>query len=396
LHVSEISREAHPLTRRYIKAGEEAGLAFNPDLNGGSLEGVGFYQITTRNGLRMSAARAYLWPAGRRRNLRIETGALATRILIEGKRAVGVRYQAKGGEHEALAQREVILSGGSINSPQLLQLSGIGPAAVLGACGIAVRHESPAVGRNLQDHLCHDHVYRSTVPSLNNELRPWLGRLRVALRYVLTRTGPLSISLNQGGGFFRSRPGAERANIQLYFSPLTYERAPVGVRPLMSPDPFPGFITSVSPCRPTSRGHVEIVSADPHVAPAIHPNFLSTNHDVEELLAGARFLRRLAATPSLSAVIAEELKPGAKIESDQEHVADCRARSYSVFHPVSTCRMGPEPKECVVDHRLRVHGLAGLRVVDASIFPTVTSGNTNAPAIMVGEKGADLILADCR
>ena len=396
LHVTEISKAVHPLTHVYVKAGQEAGLDFNPDLNGASIEGVGIYQINTRGGLRMSASRAYLWPARRRANLRIETDALATRVLLDGKRAVGVAYQRYGKMREARAGREVILAGGSVNSPQLLQLSGIGPAELLRAHGIEVLHDSSAVGRNLQDHLCFDHVYRSKMPSLNEDLYPWWGKLAAGLRYVLTRRGPLSLSVNQGGGFFRSRPDSDRPDIQLYFSPLTYEKAPPGVRALMRPDPFPGFIISVSPCRPTSRGHLEIRSRDPHIAPAIYPNYLSTNHDVEELLAGAKFLRKLAAAPSLAAIIDEEMKPGPAVQSDEERIADIRSRCYSVFHPVSTCRMGSDPTENVVDHRLKVHGLANLRVIDASIFPTVTSGNTNAPAIMVGEKGADLVLADAR
>jgi choline dehydrogenase len=396
LHVSTIDDAVHPLTKVHVKAGQEAGLAFNPDLNGDTIEGVGIYQINTHRGLRMSAARAYLKPARKQPNLRIETRALATRILFEGKRAAGVAYEQHGETHEARAGREVILSGGSINSPQLLQLSGVGPADVLKGCGVAVLHESPAVGRNLQDHLCFDHVYRSKVPSLNDVFHPWWGRLGVGIQYILTRAGPLSLSVNQGGGFFRARPESPRPDIQLYFSPLTYEKATPGVRALTRTDPFSGFTLSASPCRPTSRGHLQIHSNDPKDAPLIHPNYLSTNHDVEELLAGARFLRRLAEAPSFKAIIAEELKPGRHVQSDEERVADIRARCYSVFHPVSTCRMGPDQRESVVDHRLRVHGLDRLRVIDASIFPAVTSGNTNAPAIMVGEKGADLVLADAR
>jgi choline dehydrogenase len=396
LHVTTIDAAAHPLTKLYLKAGQEAGLALSADLNGETIEGVGLYQINARGGFRMSAAHAYLRPARRRPHLRVETEALATRVLFDGKRAIGIAYEQHGRVHEARAGREIILAGGAINSPQLLQLSGVGPQEVLRDCGIEVLHHSPAIGRNLQDHLCFDHIYRSRAPSLNDDLYPWLGKVRAALQYIVARKGPLSLSLNQGGGFFRARPDSARPDIQLYFSPLTYEKAPPGVRALMRPDPFPGFILSASPCRPTSRGHLQIRSADPRAAPLIHPNYLSTNHDVEELLAGARFLRRLAETPSLSAIIAEELKPGPAVRSDEDRVADIRARSYSVFHPVSTCRMGPDPAACVVDHRLRVHGLDGLRVIDASIFPAVTSGNTNAPAIMVGEKGADLVLADAR
>ncbi|HEX6119637.1 MAG TPA: GMC family oxidoreductase N-terminal domain-containing protein, partial [Dongiaceae bacterium] len=304
LHVSTIDGAAHPLTRVYLKAGQEAGLKLNPDLNGETIEGAGLYQINTSGGLRMSAARAYLWPARKRPNLRIETEALATRVLFEGRRAAGVAYEQRGHVHEARAGREVILAGGAINSPQLLQLSGIGPQAVMRSCGIDVLHELPAVGRNLQDHLCFDHVYRSKAPSLNQALHPWWGKVLAGLQYILVRKGPLSLSLNQGGGFFRAHPQSKRPDIQLYFSPLTYEKAPSGIRALMRPDPFPGFITSVSPCRPTSRGHLQIRSADPRTAPLIQPNYLSTNHDVDELLAGARFLRRLAGTPSMQALIA--------------------------------------------------------------------------------------------
>ena len=311
LHVSEISDAAHPLTRDFIKAGQEAGIPFTPDLNGASIEGVGFYQINTRGGLRLSAARAYLWPAEGRANLRIETGALATRILFEGKRAVGVAYEQRGQNCEARAAAEVILCGGSINSPQLLQLSGVGPAALLKSCGIEVRHENAAVGQNLQDHLCHDYVYRCRVPSLNDQLNNWPGRLWAALRYALTRGGPLALSVNQGGGFFRTGADLARPNMQLYFCPLTYEKVPPGTRALLKPDPFSGLTLSASPCRPTSRGELKIKSADPREAPLIQPNYLSTNHDLEELLAGARFLRRLAAAPSLAAVIEAGAEAGA-------------------------------------------------------------------------------------
>jgi choline dehydrogenase len=229
---------------------------------------------------------------------------------------------------------------------------------------------------------------------LNNDLYPWWGKLRAALRYVLTRGGPLSLSVNQGGGFYRTRPELTRPDMQLYFSPLTYERTPPGIRPLMHPDPFPGFTTSVSPCRPTSRGVLEIRSKDPAEPPRIQPNYLATEHDLAELLEGAKFLRRLAATPALRNLIEAELKPGPAVQSDPDFIADIRARAYSVFHPCGSCGMGPDPARSVVDPRLQVHGLQGLRVVDASIFPSVTSGNINAPSIMVGEMGSDLVLED--
>jgi choline dehydrogenase len=330
----------------------------------------------------------------RRANLRVETMAQASRILLEGSRAVAVDYVRHGVRTRARARREIILSAGAVNSPQLLLLSGVGPAALLKSLGIDVMCDRAAVGQNLQDHLCYDHVYRSRQPTLNDELYPWWGKVRAALRYLAFRRGPLSLSVNQAGGFFRGGPEQPRPNIQLYFSPLSYERTPPGVRALTKPDPFSGFLLSVSPCRPTSRGHLQIRSADPLEAPAIHPNYLSTNSDLAELLTGARFLRRLAATPALSSVIAEEMKPGPATATDEALIDDIRSRSYSVFHPAGTCRMGPDPATSVVDARLRVHGIGGLRVIDASIFPTVPSGNINAPCIMTGAKGADLILQE--
>ena len=262
--------------------------------------------------------------------------------------------------------------------------------------GIATVCDSPAVGRNLQDHLCIDHLYRSRLPTLNEVLGPWRGRIRVALEYALFRRGPLAISVNQGGGFIRTRPELMRPNIQLYFSPVSYTRAVPGKRALMSPDPFPGVLLGAQPCRPTSRGHLRIVSADPFAAPMIVPNSLSTDDDMGAMLEGTKFLRKLASAPSLAAIIAEELKPGAAAQSDADLIEDIRRRSSTVFHPVSTCRMGPDRRENVVDPELKVHGIQGLRVIDASVFPAVTSGNTNAPTIMVGEKGADLVLRDAR
>ena len=392
LHVTDIAADVHPLTQLFVKAGTEAGLAFNPDLNGAACEGVGIYQINTRGGLRESASRAYLRPALKTGRVRLETGALATRILFEGRNATGIEYRQHGQLRQARAGAGVILAAGAFNSPQLLQLSGIGPPSALAQHGIEVIAPSPQVGRNFQDHLCYDHVYRSSQPSLNDLLLPFFSRLRVGFEYLLRRRGPLSLSVNQGGGFYRSRPDVSRPDIQLYFSPLSYERATPGVRKLMKPDAFSGFNTGISPCRPTSRGEVTIRSADPSEAPAIVPGYLSTPEDVRDMIAGAKFLRRLANTPTFTSLISEELKPGLACQSDDELLADIRQRAYSVFHPCGTCRMGGDPAASVVGPSLEVHGVGGLRVADASIFPTIPSGNTNAPAIMVGEKASDLIL----
>lgn len=395
MHVATMNRDLHPLCHDFIAAGKELQFPHNCDFNGAGQEGVGTYQNTAKGGMRMSTARAYLRPARHRANLRVEPHALAERVLFDGKQAVGLRYRQNGRVVEARARREVILSAGAVNSPQLLQVSGIGPGALLAAKGVEVVHALDGVGRNLQDHLGLDYLYRSRVPTLNNQLYPWYGKLWHGLRYVLTRRGPLSLGVNQAGGFVRSRPGLEHPNMQLFFSPVSYTKAPPGKRPLMNPDPFPGFLLGVQPTRPTSRGHLEIRSADPSEAPAIHPNYLATDIDIQEMLEGARLMRRFAEAPALARLIEAELLPGPHVRSDDDLIADIRNRAGTVFHPVSTCRMGPDASRDVVDARLRVHGMGGLRVVDASIFPTLTSGNTNAPAIMVGEKGAEMILEDC-
>jgi len=396
LAVSDVSADVHPLCGAFLRAGMEIGLPENDGFNGATQEGVGCYEITVRDGLRMSTARAYLRPAMSRPNLRVETAAHATHLLFDGTRATGVAYARDGVARTARAAREVIVCAGAINSPQLLLLSGIGPAAHLDALGVAMRLDNPNVGAHLQDHLCIDYLYRSRVPTLNQQLRPWHGKLGAGLRYLATRRGPLALSVNQAGGFARSRPGLVRPDLQLYFSPLSYTRAPAGKRPLMSPDPFPGFLLSAQPCRPESRGHLRLRSPDPLDPPCIVPNSLAAERDMQEMIEGAVLLRRLAAAPSLAAVIDEELRPGRAVGSREQMAEDIRQRCSTVFHPAGTCRMGPDARQAVVDPSLKVHGFRSLRVVDASIFPALTSGNTNAPTIMVAEKGADLILADAR
>lgn len=394
LSIADIATSAHPICRNFIDACEEAGLPRNADFNGATQEGAGLYQITTRKGVRASAAAAFLRPAMNRRNLRVLVHAHATRILFEGRKATGVEYRVGGRIRTAHAAREVILSAGAVNSPQLLQLSGVGPAALSASHGIPVVHDLPGVGENLQDHLCIDYIYRATRPTLNNVLRPWWGRLAVGLRYLATRTGPLSLSVNQAGGFFRSDPSRKRPNMQLYFSPLSYMRATPGKRQLMLPDAEPGFLLSVSNCHPASRGHVRLRSADPLAAPLIQPNYLSAREDVEELVDGSLMLRKIASCASLAAVTERELAPGGSVRSREDMEADLRQRASSVFHASGTCRMGPDPFSDVVDARLKVHGVAGLRVVDASVFPLLPSGNINGPAMMTGWKGADLVLED--
>lgn len=396
LTVSSIEDQVHPLCRNYLAATLEAGIPANRDFNGASQEGAGIYQITTRRGFRCSAATAFLDPARRRRNLEIRTRAHVTRILFEGRRATGVEYLQNGRTRRLSARASVILSAGAVNSPQILLLSGIGDGAALGALGIETRHHAPAVGRNLQDHIGFDHIFECNRPTLNNILRPWWGRVAVGLRYLATRGGPLSLSVNQGGGFVRSGPGRDRPNLQLYFSPVSYSRAVPGRRAMLSPDPFPGFLLGVSNCHPTSRGHIALRSADPLAPPAITPNYLSTPEDMAEMLEGARLLRRISATAPMREIIQREILPGPEVADDEALCASIRARTGTIFHPCGTCAMGPEPQDAVVDARLRVHGVDGLRVVDASIFPRIPSGNLNAPAMMTGAMGARMVQEDCR
>ncbi len=394
LHVSTMERDLHPLCQNFLRAAGECGFPKNSDFNGMSQEGVGLYQNTVKNGIRMSAARAYLHPVRRRRNLRVETHSHVTKILFEGRRAVGVEYVKGGKRIQVQAGREVILCAGAVNSPQILQLSGIGSSQLLKSHNIAVICERKGVGENLQDHLGVDYLYRSLAPTLNCQLHPMRGKLWQGIRYLLSRRGPLSLGVNQGGGFVRTRRYLKKPNMQLYFSPVSYTKAPPGKRPLMNPDPFPGFLLGIQPTRPASRGRIELASSDPFESPAIYPNYLSVDGDVQEMLEGAKLIRRIAAAPSLSSIIDEEILPGTDVQSDQELIEDIRERSTTVFHPVGTCRMGQNISSDVVNCQLKVHGVAALRVVDASIFPTLTSGNTNAPTIMVAEKASDLIIQE--
>jgi choline dehydrogenase len=394
MHVTDISDRAHPLCAVFREAAGRLGLPPTADFNGPTAEGIGIYQINTYRGRRASTANAFLRPALRRLNIRLESNALATRILLDGNRATGVSYLRNGCEITVPARREVILCGGAINSPQLLQLSGIGDPADLGAAGVPVRHALPGVGRNLQDHLAISFVYRCNRPTLNDELRPFHGKIRAALRYAIDRRGPLAMSVNQAGGFVRSSPNLTRPDLQLYFSPVSYTQTPLADRKLLNPDPFSAFQLSFNACRPTSRGRLRITSPDPRRPPSITPNYLATDQDLADARAGTRLLRQLAATPPLADIIINEITPGPTVKTDDDLLADFRNRADTVYHPAGTCAMGPDPNAAVVDASLRVHGITALRIIDASIFPTLTSGNTNAPTVMVAEKGAEMIRKD--
>lgn len=394
LHLTDTRKHVHPLCDVFFRASGEAGLKLNPDFNGESQEGVGHFQITTKNGKRHSPADAFLRPALKRSNVSLRTQALAAKIRFDCKRAVGVEYFQGGQRHFVKARREVILCGGSVNTPQLMQLSGIGPAALLQSLGISPVLINAEVGNNLTDHQGINYTYEANLPTLNQLLRPWWGKLWAGAQYLLAKHGPLSLSINHAGGFFRTNPSHKLPNMQLYFQAFSTVKPKAGERPILTPDPFPGFSIGLSNCRPTSRGSIMVRTPDARDHPKIVANVFSTDHDVAEMLEAVKFLRTLANTPSMSAIIKSEVLPGPAIVTDEELTLDFRRRSGTVYHPVSTCRMGPDPKTSVVDPRLRVHGTEALRIIDCSIFPAIIAGNTNAAAMMIGAKGADMVLSD--
>lgn len=379
----------HPLTEGFIGAAKELGVPHLQDFNTGDQEGVGYYQLTTRKGLRCSTAVAYLHPAKRRPNLTIEALAQAEKVLFEGTRAVGIQYRQNGQSLTVSATREVILSAGALQSPQLLQLSGVGPSPLLKKFNIAPVHALPGVGENLQDHLQIRLIYECTQPiTTNDDLRSPLRKLRMGLQWLLTRGGPLAIGINQGGLFTRVLEQSATPDIQYHFGTLSADAAGGSVHP------FSGFTLSVCQLRPESRGYVRITSADPLQPPAMQPNYLSTELDRKTVIAAVRYTRKLAEAGPLKRLIRREYRPGNETQSDEQILEFCRQYGATIFHPSGTCKMGNDPL-AVVDSRLRVHGVQGLRVVDCSIMPTLVSGNTNVPVVMIAEKASAMILEDC-
>lgn len=379
-----------PLSRAFITAAVEAGLPENPDFNGASQEGAGFFQTTTRHGRRASAAVAYLGSAKGRNNLRVETSALAQRIVFDGRRADAVEYRQAGTLKRARARKEVLVSGGAFNSPQLLQLSGVGPAELLRKHGIDVVLDAPGVGHDLQDHLQIRVVMRcSQRITLNDVVNSPIRKILTGLRYAAFRTGPLTIAAGTSGAFFRTNPRLATPDIQIHFLPFSTDK--MGEK-LHS---FSGFTASVCQLRPESRGSLRIRSADPAAPPEIRINYLSTEVDRTANVEGLKMLRKILQAPALRSYVVEEVDPGAKVVSDEALLSYCRARGSTIYHPASTCRMGNDPL-AVVDQRLRLRGVEGLRVVDASVMPDLVSGNTNAVVIMIAEKASDMILEDAR
>jgi choline dehydrogenase len=392
LDVADVTPYLHPLRRNWLDAAAELRLPITDDFNGEHPLGLGCYQVTIRNGMRRSAADAFLRPALRRGNVKLETNAWVSRIRFAQRRAVGVEYQHGGEVQFVAARREVLVCAGTVNSPQLLQLSGIGSAAALAALGIDPVLDNPSVGGHLQDHLAVVYSFKATQRTLNDELHSGLGKFLAGLRYLFARRGPLALSVNQMGGFLPLNPGDSRPAVQLYFNPVTYSAGDASRRSI-EVDSFSGFYLCFQPTRPSSVGRIDIASPDFRQPPRIAPNYLSTKKDEADVIACGRLLKTIAQARAMRALIREPIEPDLNALDDARLLADFRARAMTVYHPIGTCRMGPKPLDSVVDPSLRVHGTEALRVIDASVFPTVTSANTNAPTVMVAQKGADLILA---
>ena len=377
-----------PLTHRFVEAAQQAGFPLTPDYNGRSQDGVGYSQMTRRGRVRGSTARTFLAQAKNRVNLKVETGAIATRLLFDAKRCTGVAFRQNGAARQVIAAREVILSGGAINSPHLLQISGIGPAEHLKSIGVEVVHDLPGVGANLSDHYVVRISHRVTGAVTINELSRGMRLAREAVRYAAVGRGALTFGVTAAMVFCRSREGLSSPDLQLLFTPASY-----ALNRFRELEREPGMTVAVCPVRPESRGTIMAQSPDPLTYPAIRPNYLSAPNDLRVLIAGIGHTRRIFAQPAVAQHSAGETVPGAAIDSDEAFLDYARHNGTTIFHPVGTCKMGTDPM-AVVDPRLRVVGIAGLRVIDASVMPTVTTGNTNAPTIMIGEKGAMMIRED--
>ena len=383
------TRLVRPEIDAWIDAAEAAGFKRNADYNGADQEGVGLFQLTARKGRRCSSAVAYLHPVKDRQNLTVLTKHQTRRVLLEEGRAIGIETSGPTGNTTIKARREVVLSAGAIGSPHILKHSGIGPGAELQEFGIDVKVDLSGVGQNLQDHLQARPVYKCNVRTINSESRSLVRKAMMAIEFALFRTGPMTMAASLGTGFLKTRPELETPDIQFHIQPFSADN------PADGPHPFDAFTASVLQLRPESAGHLALKSADPMDAPAIHPNYLATKTDCDTLVEGIRIARRIARTAPLAHLITAEHTPGPDVpEDDYDAILKwARDTSVTIYHPTGTCKMGVDDR-AVVDPRLKVRGVERLRVADCSIMPQIVSGNTNAPAIMIGEKCSDMILED--
>lgn len=378
-------RLQRPICDAWVAAAQNCGYEFNSDYNGATQEGVGYFQLTTRKGRRCSSAVAFLNPARKRENLQIITKARTKRVLIENGRATGVVYEDRSGQEVTVkARAEIVLSSGALGSPHILMHSGIGEADQLKQHGLDVQIDSPNVGKNLQDHLQARLVFKCNEPTLNDEVRSLFDQARIGLKYILFRSGPMTMAASLATGFLKTRPELATPDIQFHIQPWSADSPGEGVHP------FSAFTASVCQLRPESRGEIRLKDSDPFTYPTIHPNYLATETDRQTMIDGVKIARNIARQAPLKEKIAHEFRPTPDVESDEDILNWVRDYSTTIYHPTGTCKMGVEDN-AVVDPQLRVKGVEGLRVADCSIMPEIVSGNTNAPAIMIGEKASDLM-----
>ena len=390
INITPMHQGAHPICQNFLQACQQSGYKLNADFNSKTITGAGIYEANIRHGRRDSSYNAYLKPALKRSNLRLWKQAKVNKLTLIDSQVTGLEVTYKGVQHR-LTAKEVILCAGAVGTPQLLELSGIGQRKIIEQMGIPCQLELPAVGENLQDHLCASFYYRSKRKTLNDEFGRWQGKLKASLEYALGRKGPLSISVNQAGGFFHGSEEQEHANIQMYFNPLSYE-IPQLANAKLAPLPYSGYLVAVNPCRPSSRGSCHISSQNPLQAPHIKFNYLSTQHDRQEVIQAGNLVRKITQAKALKDITICEEKPAHSVQNDAQMLAYFQQHASSIYHLSGTCKMGPDKQTSVVDQQLRVHGLQGLRIADASIFPNITSGNINAPTMMVALKAADMLL----
>jgi choline dehydrogenase len=394
IKITQMKTGAHPICSHYLNACREIGVPVNDDFNGENPYGGGIYDINVNKGYRSSSNYEFLAKAKGRSNLTVMLDIIVTKINFTGKRASSVNISKEDKTEESIiANREIILSAGAVHSPILLQRSGIGPRDVLAKHGIEVIHELNAVGKNLQDHICASLYFEANVKTLNDDLNSLWGKAKTAINYVLFKKGLFALSVNQAGGFFRGNKNLVNPNIQLYFNPLSYQIPKDGSNNL-KPEPYSGFLLAFNPCRPTSRGTIEISANDPLAKPIIRPNYLSTINDQNEVIQGTKLMLDIMKTEAMQKITVRQTVPDYQLDTEEKILDYFRGNSGSIYHLCGTCAMGDDHTTSVVDQYLRVHGIENVRVIDASIFPNVTSGNTNATTMMVALRGADLILAE--